>query len=177
MIEELKSCPKCGPDGAPLRRIGEMDEYRVECVECYTVKTPWFKTTGEAEAYWNAFAEGMTQQAARIAELEKENREQLIDYENRLCEARKYQHDAVKRCEELEQMAEARKLANRLLEQERNELEAERDRMREALEEIASREPSSYETNHGETGCWSMSCDTCDELIGIAQKALKGAGE
>lgn len=37
------------------------------------------------------------------------------------------------RIAELEKMAEARKLANRLLEQERNELEAERDRMREAL--------------------------------------------
>lgn len=44
----------------------------VECVECYTVKTPWFKTLKEAEAYWNAFAEGMKQQAARIAELERE---------------------------------------------------------------------------------------------------------
>ena len=72
MIEELKPCPKCGPDGAPQRRIGEMDEYMVECVECYTVKTPWFKTLKEAEAYWNAFAEGMKQQAARIAELEAE---------------------------------------------------------------------------------------------------------
>ena len=51
MIEELKPCPKCGPDGAPRRRIGEMDEYMVECVECYTVKTPWFKTLKEAEAY------------------------------------------------------------------------------------------------------------------------------
>lgn len=101
-MSELKPCPKCGPDGAPLRRIGEMDEYRVECVECYTVRTPWFKTPGEAEAYWNAFAEGMKLQDARIAELEKENREQLIDYENRLCEARKYQQDAVRRCEELE---------------------------------------------------------------------------
>ena len=69
-MSELKQCPKCGPNGAPLRRIGEMDEYRVECIECYTVKTPWFKTPEEAEAYWNAFAEGMKLQAARIAELE-----------------------------------------------------------------------------------------------------------
>lgn len=76
-MSELKQCPKCGPNGAPLRRIGEMDEYRVECVECYTVKTPWFKTPGEAEAYWNAFAEGMKLQAARIAELEKEKSELL----------------------------------------------------------------------------------------------------
>lgn len=71
-MSELKQCPKCGPNGAPLRRIGEMDEYRVECIECYTVKTPWFKTPEEAEAYWNAFAEGMKLQAARIAELERE---------------------------------------------------------------------------------------------------------
>lgn len=71
-MSELKPCPECGPNGAPLRRIGEMDEYRVECVECYTVKTPWFKTPGEAEAYWNAFAEGMKLQTARIAELERE---------------------------------------------------------------------------------------------------------
>lgn len=71
-MSELKPCPKCSLNGAPLRRIGEMDEYRVECVECHTVKTPWFKTPGEAEAYWNAFAEGMEQQASRIAELEKE---------------------------------------------------------------------------------------------------------
>lgn len=105
-MSELKQCPKCGPNGAPLRRIGEMDEYRVECVECYTVKTPWFKTPGEAEAYWNAFAEGMKLQTARIAELEK--------------------------------MAEARKLANRLLEQERNELEVEYDRLREALKKIVA---------------------------------------
>lgn len=51
-------------------------------------------------------------QAARIVELEQENRDQLIDYENRLCEARKYQQDAVRWCEELE---------------------AERDRLRKAL--------------------------------------------
>ena len=50
-MSELKPCPKCSLNGAPLRRIGEMDEYRVECVECYTVKTPWFKTLKEAEAY------------------------------------------------------------------------------------------------------------------------------
>lgn len=75
-------------------------------------------------------------QAARITELEKENREQLIDYENRLCEARRYQQDAVKRCEELEQIAEVQKSAKRLLEQERNELEADRDRLRKALERV-----------------------------------------
>lgn len=70
-MSELKPCPKCSQNGAPLRRIGKMDEYMVECVECYTVRTPWFKTILEAEVYWNAFAEGMKQQAARIAELEK----------------------------------------------------------------------------------------------------------
>lgn len=37
-----------------------------------------------------------------FAELEQENRDQLIDYENRLCEARKYQQDAVRWCEEME---------------------------------------------------------------------------
>lgn len=41
-------------------------------------------------------------QDARISEQEAENRELLIDYENRLCEARKYQQDAVRRCEEME---------------------------------------------------------------------------
>lgn len=71
-MSELKPCPKCETNGAPLRRTGEMGEYRVECVECYTVRTLWFKTILEAEVYWNAFAEGMEQQAVRIAELETE---------------------------------------------------------------------------------------------------------
>ncbi|MBS1453613.1 MAG: hypothetical protein HP002_09555 [Lentisphaeria bacterium] len=39
------------------------------------------------------------------------------------------------RIAELEKMAEARKFANHLLEQERNELEAERDRLRETLQD------------------------------------------
>lgn len=142
-MSELKQCPKCGPNGAPLRRIGEMDEYRVECIECYTVKTPWFKTPGEAEAYWNAFAEGMKQQAARIAELEQENRDQLIDYENRLCEARKYQQDSVRRCEELE---------------------AERDRFRKALQGLMQ----------AVDGCLTPS----EALLWKkCEEALKGAGE
>ena len=147
-MSELKPCPKCGPDGAPLRRIGEMDEYRVECVECYTVRTPWFKILEEAEAYWNAFAEGMKQQAARIAELEQENREQLIDYENRLCEARKYQQDAVRRCEELE---------------------AERDRGRKALERVVKLLDRPM-----------LKDDMClymNKAIKVAREALKGAGE
>ena len=113
-MSELKPCPKCGPDGAPLRRIGEMDEYRVECVECYTVRTPWFKTLKEAEAYWNAFAEGMKQQAARIAELE-----------------------------------------------------ADRDRLREALQEIISCQPEMCLARY----C----CRKCESMAGIARKALKGA--
>ncbi len=119
MSEELKPCPKCGPDGAPLRRISEMDEYRVECVECYTVKTPWFKTLKEAEAYWNAFAEGMEQQAARIAELE-----------------------------------------------------AERDRLREALEAIAKFADSEYEKRIPAPSCVEFST-----VKRYAEKALKGAGE
>lgn len=139
-MSELKPCPKCSPNGAPLRRIGEMDEYRVECVECYTVKTPWFKTLKEAEAYWNAFAEGMKLQTARIAELEK--------------------------------MAEARKLANCLLEQERNELEAERDRLRKALKEIAKFADSEYEKRIPAPSCVEFST-----IKRYAEKALKGAGE
>lgn len=150
-MSELKPCPKCGPYGFPLRRIGEMDEYMVECVECYTVKTPWFKTLKEAEDYWNAFAEGMKQQAARIAELEQENRDQLIDYENRLCEARKYQQDAVRWCEELE---------------------AERDRLRKALKEIAKFADSEYEKRIPAPSCVEFST-----VKRYAEKALKGAEE
>lgn len=130
MGEELKKCPFCGPNGAPLRRIGEMDEYRVECVECYTVRTPWFKTPGEAEAYWNAFAKGMEQQAVRIAELE-----------------------------------------------------AERDRLREALQVIASGHLSGMvelvNTEEMKT-VWKSDVGlpmTVSEARDIARKALKGAGE
>lgn len=140
-MSELKPCPKCETNGAPLRRIGEMDEYRVECVECYTVRTPWFKTILEAEVYWNAFAEGMEQQAARIAELEK--------------------------------MAEARKLANRLLEQERNELEAERDRLREALKEVLNCE---VVTDNGDYSKGGTGFD-CNEVKEIIRGALEGAGK
>lgn len=124
-MSELKQCPKCGPNGAPLRRIGEMDEYRVECIECYTVKTPWFKTPGEAEAYWNAFAKGMKLQTARIAELE-----------------------------------------------------AERDRLREALQEIkhvpCRKEGGMYDSD----GDWYVNeCSSCRRMHDIAREALKGAGE
>ena len=171
MSEKLKlePCPKCGTDGAPLRRIGEMDEYRVECVECYTVKTPWFKTLGEAEAYWNAFAEGMNQQTARIAELEKENREQLIDYENRLCEARKYQQDAVKRCEELE-------AENKLAWQSEAKMTAECVRLRKALEEIKHVQRRKDGGMYDSDGDWyANECSSCRRMHEIAEKALKGA--
>ena len=145
MSEELKPCPKCGPDGAPLRCIGEMYEYRVECVECHTVQTPCFKTLKEAEAYWNAFAEGMTQQAARIAELEK--------------------------------MAEARKLANRLLEQERNELEAERDRLRKVAEKLVWLYSDEYSEKRDSglriDGFYSH--EWLGMILDMARKALKGA--
>lgn len=145
MSEELKPCPKCGPDGAPLRCIGEMYEYKVECVECHTVQTPCFKTLKEAEAYWNAFAEGMTQQAARIAELEK--------------------------------MAEARKLANRLLEQERNELEAERDRLRKVAEKLVWLYSDEYSEKRDSglriDGFYSH--EWLGMILDMARKALKGA--
>lgn len=72
-------------------------------------------------------------------------------------------------------MAEARELANRLLEQERNELEAERDRMREALRKIAEMEAGSHEPSFEMRGCMtSESCMNCDEMIDIAREALEG---
>ena len=89
--------------------------------------------------------------AARIAELENGNRDQLVDYENRLCEARKYQQDAVRRCEELE---------------------AECVRLRKALKEIAKFADSEYAKR--------IPAPSCVEFLTIklyAEKALKGAGE
>lgn len=109
------------------------------------------------------------------------------------------------RIAELEKMAEARKLANRLLEQERNELEAERDRLREtlqdehitsnarrekiivlkaerdrlreALQKIAEMEAGSHEPSFEMRGCMtSESCMNCDEMIDIAREALGGVG-
>lgn len=95
MSEEFK-CPYCeGTASIAYHRTGNNLLY---CHDCE-------KTFSEVGAK-------IMKQAARIAELEQENREQLIDYENRLCEARKYQQDSVRRCEELE---------------------AERNRLREAL--------------------------------------------
>ena len=93
-------------------------------------------------------------QAARIAELEKENRELLIDYENRLCETRKYQRNAIRRNEELG---------------------VECDRLREALQKIAEMEAGSHEPSFEMRGCMtSESCMNCDEMIDIARKALEG---
>ena len=72
------------------------------------------------------------------------------------------------RIAELEKMAEARKLANRLLEQERNELEAERDRLREALERVVKLLDRPM-----------LKDDMClymDKAIKVAREALEGAG-
>lgn len=49
------------------------------------------------------------------------------------------------------------------------ELEAERDRLREALEEIISCQPEMCLARY----C----CRKCESMAGIARKALKGAGE
>lgn len=70
---------------------------------------------------------------------------------------------------ELEQMAEVRKLANRLLEQERNELEAERDQLRKALERVVKLLDRPM-----------LKDDMClymGTAIRVAREALKGAGE
>lgn len=79
-------------------------------------------------------------------------------------------------------MAEARKLANRLLEQERNELEAERDRLRKALQVIASGHFSGrvelVNTEEMKT-VWKSNVGLPMTVSGardIARKALKGAG-
>ena len=49
------------------------------------------------------------------------------------------------------------------------ELEAERDRLREVLEEIAESDSGVDESG--------FPCYFCDHMIYIAQKALKGAGD
>lgn len=170
-MSELKQCPKCGPNGAPLRRIGEMDEYRVECIECYTVKTPWFKTPGEAEAYWNAFAEGMKLQAARIAELEKEKSELLAKCEKYECEIglAKQQIAAL---ESKSNMYIDLSVAMASTARKVDGLEKERDRLREALKEIAE---------FADSECGKrIPAPSCVEFLTInryAEKALKGTGE
>ena len=74
------------------------------------------------------------------------------------------------RIAELEKMAEARKLANRLLEQERNELEAERDRLREALKEVLNCE---VVTDTGDYSKGGTGFD-CNEVKEIIRGALEG---
>lgn len=76
------------------------------------------------------------------------------------------------RIAELEKMAEARKLANRLLEQERNELEAERDRLREALNLIGTK--ADFCADECEYGPDATSFRS---IADDAKRALEGAGE
>lgn len=58
------------------------------------------------------------------------------------------------------------------------ELEAERDRLREALRKIAEMEAGSHEPSFEMRGCMtSESCMNCDEMIDIAREALGGVGE
>lgn len=55
------------------------------------------------------------------------------------------------------------------------ELEAERDRLREALQKIAKMEAGSHEPSFEMRGCMtSESCMNCDEMIDIAREALRG---
>ena len=73
-------------------------------------------------------------------------------------------HALLVRIAELEKMAEARKLANRLLEQERNELEAERDRLREALKEVLNCEVVT-DTGDYSKGGTGFDCNEVKEII------------
>ena len=58
------------------------------------------------------------------------------------------------------------------------ELEAERDRLWEAMQKIAEMEAGSHEPSFEMRGCMtSESCMNCDEMIDIARKALEGAGK
>lgn len=77
------------------------------------------------------------------------------------------------RIAELEKMAEARKLANRLLEQERNELESKLDRLREALKEVLNCE---VVTDNGDYSKGGTGFD-CNEVKEIIRGALEGAGK
>lgn len=73
-------------------------------------------------------------------------------------------------CEVYQQLAER---DNRIA-----ELEAERDRLREALRKIAEMEAGFHEPSFEMRGCMtSESCMNCDEMINIAREALEGAGE
>ncbi len=83
------------------------------------------------------------------------------------------------RIAELEKMAEARKLANRLLEQERNELEAERDRLRKVAEKLVWLYSDEYseKRNNGLRIDGFYSHEWLDMILNMAREALKGAGK
>ena len=83
-----------------------------------------------------------------FAELEQEKRDQLIDYENRLCEARKYQQGAIRRCEEME---------------------AECVRVRKALERVVKLLDRPMLKDD--------MCLYMDNAIRVAREAMKGAGD
>lgn len=83
------------------------------------------------------------------------------------------------RIAELEKMAEARKLANRLLEQERNELEAECDRLRKVAEKLVWLYSDEYseKRDNGLRIDGFYSHEWLDMILNMAREALKGAGE
>lgn len=143
MGEELKSCPFCGAK-AELCDLSYLTGKPSWCISCTSSK---------------CFAPHTDTCSSK--------KEAVKHWNNRPAE------DALqKQIAELEKMAEARKLANRLLEQERNELEAERDRLREALKEIAKFADSEYEKRIPAPSCVEFST-----VKRYAEKALKGAGE
>lgn len=150
MSEELKPCRRCGlyvsSDGIEVTQT-DTGTYtaRFECPDCGEVAETCMRHSSEDFA---------------IAD--------LVDDWNR----RWVDPALLARLAELEKMAEARKLANCLLEQERNELEAERDRLRKALKEIAKFADSEYEKRIPAPSCVEFST-----IKRYAEKALKGAGE
>lgn len=83
------------------------------------------------------------------------------------------------RIAELEELAEARKLANCLLEQERNELEAECDRLRKVAEKLVWLYSDEYseKRNNGLRIDGFYSYEWLDMILNMAREALKGAGE
>lgn len=83
------------------------------------------------------------------------------------------------RIAELEKMAEARKLANRLLEQERNELEAERDRLRKVAEKLVWLYSDEYseKRNNGLRIDGFYSHEWLNMILNMAREALKGVGK
>lgn len=83
------------------------------------------------------------------------------------------------RIAELEKMAEARKLANRLLEQERNEFEAERDRLRKVAEKLVWLYSDEYseKRNNGLRIDGFYSHEWLNMILNMAREALKGVGK